>query len=340
MNYRTLGRTGLRVSEIGFGGGGIGAVWGPTTDAEARRAVHRALDLGVNFFDVAPNYGDGRAEEVLGAALADRRASAIVATKVDLPPERADQAASFVAESFHASLRRLRTDHADLLQIHNPIFARRGLPFRDVIAVDDAFRMADAFQALRQAGKVRFLGFTAWRVGRAALDALAASGVFDTLQTEYNLLNQTASSPPPPGVAFADESTMDADGAPLVSYRYRRVNQLQAIPQAVARGMGVIAIRPVLAGVLTDALDRDAGPDPHIERLMRLAAPLASLRAGGRRTLSEAAVLFCLGNPEISTVIPGAKNVLEIEEAARCSGAAPLTQEELNTIRQAYAGGG
>jgi L-galactose dehydrogenase len=70
MEYSVLGRTGLQVSRVGFGGGGIGQVWGPTTEAESVRAVHRALDLGVNFFDVAPGYGNGKAEEVLGRALA------------------------------------------------------------------------------------------------------------------------------------------------------------------------------------------------------------------------------------------------------------------------------
>ena len=66
MEYAELGRTGLRVSRVGFGGGGIGQVWGATTEAESGRAIHRALELGVNFFDVAPSYGNGKAEEVLG----------------------------------------------------------------------------------------------------------------------------------------------------------------------------------------------------------------------------------------------------------------------------------
>jgi len=69
MEYTILGRTGLRVSRVGCGGGGIGQVWGPTTETESVRTIHRALELGVNFFDVAPSYGHGKAEEVLGRAL-------------------------------------------------------------------------------------------------------------------------------------------------------------------------------------------------------------------------------------------------------------------------------
>ena len=84
MEYTTLGRTGLQVSRAGFGGGGIGQVWGPTTDEESIRAVHRALELGINFFDVAPSYGNGKAEEVLGRALRGRSEDIVVATKVRL----------------------------------------------------------------------------------------------------------------------------------------------------------------------------------------------------------------------------------------------------------------
>ena len=87
MEYVELGRTGLRVSRAGFGGGGIGQVWGPTNEEESVRAVHRALDLGINFFDVAPGYGNGKAEEVLGLALQGRRDEAVVATKVRLRAE-------------------------------------------------------------------------------------------------------------------------------------------------------------------------------------------------------------------------------------------------------------
>src|SRR4029450_13580000 len=87
MEYTVLGRTGLRVSRVGCGGGGIGQVWGATTEAEAVRTIHRALEGGVSFFDVAPGYGHGKAEEVLGRALHGRQEPVVIATKVRLAAE-------------------------------------------------------------------------------------------------------------------------------------------------------------------------------------------------------------------------------------------------------------
>jgi L-glyceraldehyde 3-phosphate reductase len=337
VKYRTLGRTGLSVSEVGFGGGGIGAVWGPTTDAEAIRAVRRALDLGITLFDVAPDYGDGRAEEVVGRALARDRAGVLVATKVHVPAERLDDVAGYARESVAASLARLRTDHVDFLQVHNTVGRARGRPLPTTLTVEDALALADAFEELRRAGMVRFLGFTAWRIQSAALDALLRSGRFDTLQTEYNLVNQTAAVAPPAGADVLDDGAVEASVAVSPTYfRYRRVDQAHAIPKARAHGVGVLAIRPYLAGFLTDGLDRPLERDGPMAELARFPAALGFLRAGGRRRLSEAALRFCLMHADVAAVLPGAKNTAEIEEAARCSDAPPLDPEEMARIAALY----
>src|SRR2546427_12500341 len=126
MQYTVLGRTGLRVSRVGCGGGGIGQVWGPTTEAESVRAIHRALELGVNFFDVAPGYGHGKAEEVLGQALHGRPEQVVVATKVRLAAEEMPDVAGAVRTSVEASLRRLRRETVDVLHVHNRFTPRRG----------------------------------------------------------------------------------------------------------------------------------------------------------------------------------------------------------------------
>ena len=114
MHYRRLGDTGVVVSELGLGGGGIGQVWGPTTDDAAVAAVDAALAAGVNFFDVAPRYGDGRAERVLGRALEHRREEALIASKVYLGPETLDDISGAIERGLAESLERLGSDRLDL----------------------------------------------------------------------------------------------------------------------------------------------------------------------------------------------------------------------------------
>ena len=122
MKYRLLGRTSLSVSEVGVGGAGIGQVWGATTDAECIRLVRRAVELGINFFDTSPMYGRGKSEEILGHGLDGLRNRVYVATKVRLQTaeDLADMAGA-VRRSVEQSLRRLRTDHVDVLQIHHQL---------------------------------------------------------------------------------------------------------------------------------------------------------------------------------------------------------------------------
>jgi aryl-alcohol dehydrogenase-like predicted oxidoreductase len=334
MKYRTLGRTGLSVSEVGFGGGGIGYVWGPTTDAEVIRSIHRAMELGINFYDVAPGYGNGKAEELLGQAVQGRRGEILITTKVSIPSEEMGDIRGYTLRSVDVSLRRLRTDYLDILLAHNSITSRRGAVTRNAITSADALTMADAFKELQRAGKVRYIGFTAWRCNRNELLKLIESGVFDVLQTEYNILNQSAQTSPPPSVDRVDVATVEAQGHELPDYFL--VDQCQTIPQARAHNMGVIGIRPLLAGFLSEGLDRPLDPAPHVERMLRRVQSLDFLKQKGKRTLSRAAFIFCLMNPGIATIIPGVKNTAEIEEAAACSGARPLSKADLTRIAELY----
>src|SRR6266545_5974740 len=122
MQYRTLGRTGLRVSEVGYGGAPIGIpnyneVWDPAAEAETwsvLAAVRRAVEVGINYFDTAPGYGHGRSEEVLGEALDGRRDRVVIATKT--PWKKRSQ--EWIIDGVEHSLQRLRTDHIDVLQLH------------------------------------------------------------------------------------------------------------------------------------------------------------------------------------------------------------------------------
>jgi L-galactose dehydrogenase len=230
MEYSLLGRSSLRVSRVGFGGGGIGQVWGATTEAESVRAVHRALDLGVNFFDVAPAYGNGKAEEVLDIALQGRRDAAIVATKVRLAAEDMHDIDGAVSRSVEASLRRLRLDAVDVLHVHNRFTLRRGdLP--NALSADDVLGpVLEAYRKVQRAGKTRFIGLSAMEPHVPSLRRMIESGHYDTVLVYYNLLNWTAQEPPPPGVLLFDNG--------------------QIIPLAKSLGMGVIGIRSHAAGAL------------------------------------------------------------------------------------------
>src|SRR5688572_3206656 len=326
MKYRILGRTGLAVSEVGFGGAGIGHVWGATTDAECREAARRAVDLGINFFDTSPMYGGGRSEENLGQGLERLRDGVYIATKVRLQTtdDMADMTRA-VRRSVEQSLRRLRTDHVDVLQIHHQLgpeggqyLAAVGPPPRYAhrLTRESAMELGLAMQQMVQEGKARFLGITAWDGHPGVIEPLLASGVFHTAQILYNLLNQTAASAPPDG--FDD------------------VDQGRTIPVARRNDIGIIGIRAHAAGALADRLDRAAAPDSQVARDFMRSRSLDFLKKGSHTTLSQAALRFCLDNPNIATVVPGIKNLAELEEIGSCSELPPLDSQDRVELERTY----
>jgi aryl-alcohol dehydrogenase-like predicted oxidoreductase len=188
MRYRTLGRTGVRVSEVGCGGAPLGIPnynerwdpWAEETAASVIAALHRAIDLGYNYFDTAPGYGDGRSEELMGQALAGHRADVFLATKSEWRGKDRD----WVVARVESSLRRLRTDHVDLIQFHGDDY----LP-DDVRWIMEHGPM-DAYRQLQRDGKARFLGITAEEP--VTLRPFIETGLFDVIQIRYNLIYQAA----------------------------------------------------------------------------------------------------------------------------------------------------
>ncbi len=188
MQYRMLGRTGLRVSEIGCGGAPLGLanyneVWNPlAADATASmiNALHRAIDLGYNYFDTAPSYGEGRSEEVMGMALAGKREHVYLASKTEWKDH--DRAA--VIARAEGSLKRLQTDYLDVLHFHGGDY----LP-EDVEHILHGGPL-HAYQQLKQEGKIRFIGITAEE--SVTLRPLIESGVFEVIQIRYNIIYQNA----------------------------------------------------------------------------------------------------------------------------------------------------
>ena len=317
MQYSILGRTGLRVSRAGFGGGGIGQVWGATNEVEAIRSVHRALDLGITFFDVAPSYGDGKAEEALGKALEGRSEDVVVATKVRLRADEMDDVAGAVQRSVERSLNRLGRDQVDVLHVHNRFTEQRG-EAPDSITGDDALGpVLDAYKEMQQAGKTKFIGLSAMDHHVPTMRRLINSGEYDTVLAYYNLLNTTAQEPRPPGAEVFDNG--------------------QIIPLARSKGMGIIGIRSHAAGALTPALDRPPNPgDALMAADLRKAPMLDFLLEGPIETLSQAAMVFSMMNRDIDTTVPGVKNVAEAEETARCADLPPIPDAHLQRLRELY----
>lgn len=317
MEYSILGRTGLRISRAGFGGGGIGQVWGATTDEESIRAIHCALDLGINFFDVAPGYGDGKAEEVLGVALQGRRDEAIVATKVRLRAEEMGDVAGAVVLSVEASLRRLRMEAVDVLHVHNRFTQNRGESPDSLSAQDALGPVLESFQKMQFAGKTRFIGASAMEPHVPTLKLIMETGHYDTVLAYYNMLNWTAQEPPPPGVEIFDNG--------------------QIIPLAKSLSMGVVGIRSHAAGALTSPVDRSVAMGTLLADDVASAETLDFLLDGPIRTISQAAMVFCLMNPDIHTTVPGVKNVAEIEEIAGSVDLPPIRPEHMAGLWELYS---
>ena len=217
MQYRTLGRTNLRVSEIGFGGAQVGIpnymeTWDPRGAVEQETitdALHHALDLGLNYIDTAPAYGDGISEEVLGRAIAKRRHECIVATKLSQYDGKS------VIESAEASLRRLQPDVIDVLQFHGGTYEKD-----DLEAIFDGGGL-EALQQLRDEEKIRFLGFTA-ELPSGGVSHLIATGAFDVMQIRYNFMYQDACD---------------------------FINPRNVVREAEAQNMGIVVMRPLTSGI-------------------------------------------------------------------------------------------
>lgn len=313
MEYRALGRTGLRVSVLGFGCGNIGGLMVRGEAAERERAVARALELGVNYFDTAPIYGDGWSEQHLGQALRALRADVHVGTKVRLAPATAAELPAAIARSLEDSLRRLGMDRVDLFQLHNPVTGAGGGNTLAAPVVRDT--VLPAFRRLVEQGKARHCGITALGDTPALLEVLDG-GAVDTAQVCLNLLNPTAAHATPPGFpahAF--------DGL---------------LARCRARGAGVIVIRVLAGGALSGEEGRHpvASPPPapiatgpaYAVDVARARVFRSLVKEGHVESLVEASLRFPLGSDAVSTVLLGCSSLAQLEYAAGCIARGPLPE--------------
>ncbi len=306
MNYRLLGKTGLTVSEVGFGAWGIGGSrfgnsYGPTDDRTSLAAIQRAFELGCNFFDTADVYGHGHSEEVLGQALKGHRDKVIIATKVGgdfyhVPP-RMNFNPDYIEFALGKSCERLQTDYVDLYQLHNP-------PVQ-IIRNETLFR---TLEKLKEKGKIRHYGISIHDPEEGIL--AMKTGKPEAIQVVFNILRQEA--------------------------------KLQIFQAAMESGVGIIAREPLANGFLTGKHNADETfpegdirhhfPRDYLLNLV-LAAEQLKFLGGRNRTLAQAALRFVLDQKEVSTVIPGAKTPQQVEENLSASDLSPLTGEELLRIR-------
>lgn len=310
MNYRTLGQTGLQVSEVGLGAFPISGVqkrpdgseigWPGTTDEESIALIQRSEELGVNLIDTAEAYGNGHSESLTGRALRGRRAKWIIATKVlpnqGISPDAPDEAAvrRRITQACEQSLQRLQTDVIDLYQLH-------AIPY-DWAMPTVMMTLAE----LQAAGKIRWYGIST--NDRAAIDKLRTFGPLHVLQIGYNLLERSA-----------DE---------LLDWcKKEQIGTLIRVP--LAKGM----LTGKYSGATPATLDKT---DIRYERFQRPEAvdglqklPQLSFLANPQRTMTQAALRFVLDHPGVSCVIAGAKSRQQVEENAAAAALPPLSAAEL-----------
>ncbi|MCG3117915.1 MAG: Aldo-keto reductase YhdN [bacterium] len=305
MNYRTLGRTGLRCSEIGLGTWAFASqVYGAVTEADAIDAIRAALEVGITFFDTAPLYGtpqrDGVAEEILGKGLGKDREAVIISTKFGRNSSEGNTPnfhAQRARESVEASLRRLHTDRIDVLFFHSPFSAKE--------IHDDVW---EALDKLKSEGKIRFVGhsISLFQNTQSMARHWAAERKIDVMQVVYSLLNREATA---------------------------------LIHDLGAEKIGIVARESLANGFLSGTITRDTQfPPDHLnsryaraeiaERVEQVQR-LSFLVRGEIKSVPQAAMRWVLDNPGVSLVLSGAKNQQEILECAAAAAAKPYSTAEL-----------
>ncbi len=318
MHYRTLGQTGLNISEVSFGSWAIGGTseaagtpwgWGEVPERDAIAAVRRARELGVNFFDTADVYGDGRSEEMLGKALASDWDKVYVASKVGNVlrdgQEAKDWSRLHIMRSCEASLKRLKKDAIDLYQLHNP-------DLREIKNGD----WPDTMEILQRQGKIRCYGVSI-DLPEEAIAALER-GKTQVIQLPYNAL--------------------------------RLEMEAEVLPQAQKKNVGIIARVPLYYGILAGKFRPDTTfpKDDHrshtlppetmrelVPRAERLRKP-AGIASGDLAAFGKWSLKFILAQPAVSAVIPGARNPQQAEKNCSASDGTPVPKEQVEAVRKMW----
>ena len=318
MEYRSLGNI-SEVSRLALGGGGIGQVWGETDQDEAVATVRHAWDAGINLFDMAPLYGNGEAESVMGLAFGNSYPDGLrVTTKCMLGNAPANEIESRLVSSLDKSSERMRRAFIDIFILHGYVVAD------DLLASDRGQRLAavgvpestffesvvPVFESLKASGRIGAWGVTAASTQPQNFAVLGHDVKPDVAQCITNLLDS------PGGMAITGEP---ADPRKVIS-------------KAVSQGVGVMGIRAVAAGSLTDAIDREVPEKSAEYRDFARAAAFRGLAADMGEEPAFLAHQYALSMPGVDTVVLGVKNREELDECLRAQAAGPLSAELMSRI--------
>ncbi len=316
MRVRTLGKSGIKVSEVGFGAwaiggpaelGGLAVGWGVADDRDSTQALETAFDEGINFYDTADVYGMGHSEELLARVFGRRRAQVVIASKGGNLTDEAGQwqknfTGTFLARRVEDSLRRLRTDYIDLYQLHTP---------RTDEEYEQALTSAETLNRLVEQGKVRAYGLSIGLVEHGLRQIEHGFGA--TIQVVYNALE--------------------------------RAPEAKLLPAAKQANYGIIPRVPLASGFLTGKYTSDAqfGNQDHRSRLTaeqkqdwaEKANRLKPIATELGITLAQLALQYILANGAVSVVIPGARNEAQARQNAAAGKLPPLGDAVVARIRKA-----
>ena len=313
MRQRPFGRLGM-VSALSLGGGGLGQVWGPTTRDECVATVREAVDSGIDLLDLAPLYGNGEAESVIGAAFAGKLPDNVrITTKCRVGGVPPAQVYDLLSESLTGSLERMRLDCVDIMFLHNSITLAGEGGERVTTSASVAEAVAPAFERLIAEGRIRHWGLTGIAQADALMDILSNGPRPDYIQCVANLL--------------------DSPGAPLREEGPARPRDIVAA--ANANDVAVMGIRAVQAGALTNAIDRPL-PDGHPELAdYARAAPFRAIASDLGKSAAYLAHCYALSVSGVSTVVLGVKNQTELRECIEAEAAGPMDPTLMERIDKA-----
>jgi len=306
VEYREIGKTGVKVSAVGFGCWAMGASgWGPVDDKESIEAVHKALDTGITFFDTAPGYGFGHSEQVLGKALGKRRKEIFLATKCGIDWDKdgrifRNSKPEYIRKDCERSLKNLKTDCIDLLQVHWP---------------DEKVPLADTMGEmlkLQKEGKIRFIGVSNFSVEQMKECQKYVELV--SLQPPYSMLNRTI--------------------------------EAEIVPFCLEQKISILAYSPIQQGLLTGKYTPDTTfPQDDMRAhnplfkgevfkiILNTVDILRTIASKYNRTMTQFAINWVLCNPAVTVAIVGAKRPAQVQENAGGAGW-KISEEDLKRVNE------